>query len=87
MSDLVAIACPDEAAARRAPARLADAVEKGSVVVADVVSSPAKTTAGSFLFWAAGRSDSPRPGGGHGGRIDRPRFGRYLQCVPGIEVG
>jgi uncharacterized membrane protein len=37
MSDLIAIAYPDEAAARRARVRLAEAVEKGVLDVADVV--------------------------------------------------
>ncbi|MGO9976833.1 MAG: DUF1269 domain-containing protein [Solirubrobacteraceae bacterium] len=69
MNDLIAIADPDEGAPRRAPTRLADAVEKGLVDVADAASSPATTTAGSFLFWAARRSDSPRPGGATAGGV------------------
>ena len=79
MSDLIAIAFPDEAAARRAPARLADAVENGLVDVADVVSSPATTTAGCVLFWAARRPDSPRPGGA----TARGLSGRDLAAISG----
>ena len=86
MSDLIAIACPTKPAARRAPARLADAVEKGLVGVADVVSSRATTTTGSFLLWVAGRSGFAAAGWRHGGRIDRPRFGPYLRCAPRVEV-
>jgi hypothetical protein len=79
MSDLIAIACADEAAGRRAPERLGGAVEKRLVDVADVVSSPATTTAGSFLSWAAGRSNSPGPGGAPAGGLMR----RDLVAVSG----
>jgi hypothetical protein len=79
MSDLIAIACSDEAEARHAPARLADAVENGLVDGADIVSSPATTTAGCFLFWAPGRPDSPRPGGASA----RGLSGRDLVSISG----
>ena len=54
MSDLIAITNPQAAAARSVPARLVDAVEKELADVADVVSPPATTTAGPFLFWRLG---------------------------------
>ena len=45
------------------------AVEKGLVDFADVVSSPATTTAGCILFWATGRSDLRRPSGAMAGGL------------------
>jgi hypothetical protein len=86
MRGVIAIVCPDEAVAGRAPARLAEAVEKGLVDVADVVSSPATTTAGFFLFWGGWEVGLAAAGWRHGGRVERARFGRYLRCAPGVEV-
>jgi uncharacterized membrane protein len=87
MSDLIAMASPDEAVARRAPARLADAVEKALVDIADVSVIACDDDARIFRIpRAVGRLDAPRPGGGMAGGLIGRDLVAYLWCGPGVEV-